>query len=287
MIIKQLKTEGHFSPAEITIRDYLIREMDSLSFKSAASIANELYVSKSTLTRFAQKLGFSGWIAFKERAIRETQAEKLTVNQVDTNFPFLSTDSQLTIAKKIMQLKHETIAQTRELLDPEVLQKAVQLIESQKQIQIFAQGYSAISSQEFCSRMIRTNKLVSNDTRGGMEYIAQCLDSQDLAIIVSYSGGTESLLKLLPILKRRHVPTVAITSNTPNKIYQESDLKILIPSNENLYLKIGNYTADDSIRYIFDVLYSIHFSLKFDDYLSTRSHNAKITDRKITNNFDN
>ncbi|WKF85881.1 MurR/RpiR family transcriptional regulator [Lacticaseibacillus pantheris] len=287
MIIQQLKNETHFSSAEATIRDYLLREMDSLPFKSAVSIANELYVSKSTLTRFAQKLGFSGWISFKERAVQEMQAEKLTVNKIDTNFPFLPTDSQLTIAKKIMQLKHETITQTRELLDPQTLKRATQLIETQKHIQIFAQGYSAIASQEFCSRMIRTNKLVSNDTHGGMEYIAQCLDSQDLAIIVSYSGGTESLLKLLPILRGQHVPMLAITSNTPSKIYQYSDLKILIPSSENLYLKIGNYTADDSIRYIFDVLYSIHFSLRFDDYLSTRSHNAKITDRKMTDNFEN
>lgn len=87
MITDCLKEQKGFSAAEKEIADYLLKAED-LEGKSAGDIAKELYISPSALTRFAQKLGFTGFSDFRKAYTEEVQYLSSHFQNIDPNFPF-------------------------------------------------------------------------------------------------------------------------------------------------------------------------------------------------------
>ena len=50
--------------------------------------------------------------------------------------------------------------------------------------------------------------------------------AQDAALLLSNSGETEEVLRLVPVLKRRRTPTIAIVGNTNSTIGQQADIAL-------------------------------------------------------------
>lgn len=269
-----------FSQSELIIRNYVLNQKENIMSLTVNEIASSNFVSKSTLTRFSQKLGFSGWNEFKLSFLKELNIEKITLSDVDYNFPFTETDSPLSIANKLQIMKKDTISHTYNLLDVTTLRQSLELLCSQDHIHIFGEGYSLITSTDFCYRMIRIGKHVSNSNEMGMSYIARTLNKKDLAIVVSYSGRTRSVLNATSILKKNNVPILSITTREDNPISELSDISLYLPTKEDLYSKIANYSTVDSMRFIFDILFSIYFNTNYNLNLNKRISIARVVDKK-------
>lgn len=281
MLLEMMNKDELFSRSELLIRDFLFKEKEMISFQTASEIAAKNYVSASTMTRFAKKLDYLNWNQFKSAFLNELSAKQGLIKGVDSNFPFQKSDTAQTVAKKLAVLKQETVNETLNILNPDTLNKAVKLIQKQNRVHIFASIYSLLSSHEFCVRMTRIGKLTSCNDDAGLNYIARCLSSNDLAIVVSYSGKTGPLVDLLPIFKKNRTPIIAITGDTPNLIHKASDIQIIVPNSENQYSKISNYAANDATRFVFDILYSLYFSQNYEKNLIEREKFAVNVDKKI------
>ena len=110
------------------------------------------------------------------------------------------------------------------------------------------------------------------------------LNDKDCAIMISYSGNSESRVptSLIPFLKERHIPIIGITSMGDNLIRQHADCTFNISSRENLYNKIASYATEESISVILDVLYSCYFAEDHDNHLQYKlSVSQHIEQRRI------
>lgn len=281
-LLKSMEDNELFSQSELIIRNYVLNEKENIMTLTVNDIAVKNYVSKSTLIRFSRKLGFSGWNEFKLHFLKELDFQRNNIRDVDYNFPFTEHDSPMFIANKLLVMKKDSLDDTLKLLDIGSLKKAVNLISKQNKIHIFADGYSLLSSDDFCFRMTRIGKLVTNMNDMGMSYIAQSLHEQDLGIIVSYSGRTKGVVKTASLLKKNNVPIISITTKDDNPISELSDISFHLPTKEHLYSKISNYSTVDSMRYIFDILFSLYFTINFNSNLANRVSLAKVVDKKDT-----
>lgn len=54
------------------------------------------------------------------------------------------------------------------------------------------------------------------------------IDSKDVVIAISYSGESEELISILPIIKRRHVPMIGLTGNLNSSLGKISDCALNI-----------------------------------------------------------
>lgn len=279
-LLKKMENNETFSQSELIVRNYVLNQKENILNKTVNEIASENYVSKSTLTRFSQKLGFSGWNEFKIAFFREIGNEKNKISDVDVNFPFTVDDSPEFITKKLLVMKQNILEQTFQLLDTRTLNNAVSLLTHKNRIHIFAEGYSLSASNDFCYRMSRIGKHITNDNQIGMSYIAESLTSDDLAFIVSYSGRTKDVVYVTSILKQHNVPVISITSDENNPISELADIDISIPTMEDLYFKISNYSTVDSIRFVFDILFSLYFNGNFNVNLKNRTSMARVVDKK-------
>lgn len=75
-------------------------------------------------------------------------------------------------------------------------------------------------------------------------------------------------MNITEILHKKGVPIIAITSIGENTLTTYANYKLRIATREKLYSKIANFTINNSICYLLDILYSCYFSLSYQKNLS-------------------
>ena len=93
------------------------------------------------------------------------------------------------------------------------LQKAVQIIRKASSIYVFAVSNNGLISQEFAHNMSRIQKKVTIcHLQGELVYSAMNAKPHSCAIIVSYSGETPILSRVIQALKANGIPIIALTN---------------------------------------------------------------------------
>lgn len=272
-----------FSTNERHIVNYLLSEKQSIEGMSTADIAKATYSSKSALVRIAKKLDFSGWVDFKKAFLTELYYLDKLNQSVDANLPFSKQDNLITIANRIAKLKQEAILDTVSLLDNATLEQAVNLLEQAKSIHIFAASNNLLNAQEFQHNMKRIQKDVHvHQLHGEILFDAYLVPKESCALVISYSGETLSLQRVMKLLRRHHIPIILLTSLGENKSTNLTNCILRLATREKLYSKIGTFSTDASITYLLDLLYSGVFAQNYENRLALRIHASQLIEFERT-----
>lgn len=265
-----------FSTNERHIVNYLLSEKQSIEGMSTADIAKATYSSKSALVRIAKKLDFSGWVDFKKAFLTELYYLDKLNQSVDANLPFSKQDNLITIANRIAKLKQEAILDTVSLLDNATLEQA-------KSIHIFAASNNLLNAQEFQHNMKRIQKDVHvHQLHGEILFDAYLVPKESCALVISYSGETLSLQRVMKLLRRHHIPIILLTSLGENKSTNLTNCILRLATREKLYSKIGTFSTDASITYLLDLLYSGVFAQNYENRLALRIHASQLIEFERT-----
>lgn len=271
MLIRERLERSTFSNSEKVIIDFILKEKMHIKEMTTKDIAQATYTSPSTLIRIAHKMKFKGWNELKEAYLKEEEYLQSHFSNIDANIPFGNDDTIMSIASKIAILKKEAIDDTLSLVRHDDLQRAVQLIKKASSINIFAVSNNGLITQEFAHRMSRIQKKVTIcHLQGDLIYSAINIDVNACAIIVSYSGETPILSRVIQALKSNHIPIIGITNIGQNTVSKNADVVLRVCTREKLYSKIATYSTDISFEYILDLLYSCVFALDYDHNLERK-----------------
>ncbi len=272
MLIRERLERCDFSHSERVIIDFILKEKMKIKDMTTKDIANATYTSPSTLIRIAHKMKFKGWNELKEAYLKEEEYLETHFLDVDANFPFTNDDTIMSIASKLATLKKEAIDDTLSLVTHDDLQKAVQIIRKASSIYVFAVSNNGLISQEFAHNMSRIQKKVTIcNLQGELIYSAMNADPQSCAIIVSYSGETPILSRVIQALKANGIPIIALTNIGENTVSKHADVVLRICTREKLYSKIATFSTDISFEYILDLLYSCIFALNYDQNVERKT----------------
>lgn len=290
MLLQDEMKQTSFSDSERIIVDFILEKQEYIRDYTTSQIANETYTSPSTLIRVSKKLGFDGWISFKEAFLDEVNYLNYHFKEIDPNFPFTPQDSIMSIASKIVNLHIESAKDTLSLIDHDSLQQAVQLINRSDEIHIFAIGNLNYIAQEFVLRLRRIKKRASiYPLQGVMSHDAAMMTKNDCAICLSYSGETPMLLRIVDYLKENEVPIISLTSVGRNRLSSVSDISLHITTREKSYRKIAGFSSMESMTIILDILYSCLFRLDYErnlDYklsIAEKVESNRMIENKIIN----
>ena len=75
-------------------------------------------------------------------------------------------------------------------------------------------------------------KIASTFSSLGTPSIFMLLDSNDIVVLVSYSGESHEITDLLPYIKLKSITTIAITGNIDSTLYRECDFAYCFPEIE-------------------------------------------------------
>lgn len=280
MLIRERLERCEFSNSERVIIDFILKEKMNIKNMTMKEIANATYTSPSTLIRIAHKMKFKGWNELKEAYLKEEEYLQTHFLDIDANLPFSNDDTIMSIASKIATLKKEAIDDTLSLVRHDDLQKAVQMIKKASSIYVFAVSNNGLITQEFAHNMSRIEKKVTIcNLQGELVYSAINADIQSCAIIVSYSGETPILSRVIQALKMNGIPIIAITNIGENTVSRNADVVLRICTREKLYSKIATFSTDVSFEYILDLLYSCVFSLDYDKNLERKTKISQMIEK--------
>ena len=277
MLIRDKLERTVFPPSEQVIVEYLLKEQLNIEPKSTSQIAKETFSSKSTIVKMAKRLKFSGWREFKTAYLEELRYLARQQATVDANYPFHEHDHYMAIAQKLARLEQEAIEETLSLLQYQTLQQVVQLLSQAPAIHVFAVSNNLLITQEFRYNMERIKKRVYvHAVQGEGMYAATLMEPQECALVISYSGETESLLTNIKILKKRGIPIILITSVGDNSMVRLANHVLRISTRERLYSKIATFANDSAITYLLDVLYGCVFQQKYQANADLRRQTSQI-----------
>src|SRR6266850_1997344 len=127
-----------------------------------------------------------------------------------------------------LRLESEAIAETAARLKQADIDRVVAILAGCKgKIVILGVGKSGIIAQKIAATMTSTGTAAlhlhpSDALHGGIGII----NSDDAVIILSNSGETDEIIEMLPYLKRRQVPIIALVGNLGSTLARRADVVI-------------------------------------------------------------
>nr|MCR4950488.1 SIS domain-containing protein [Solobacterium sp.] len=188
---------------------------------------------------------------------------------IDANIPFHKEDSIREIASRLEKLTAESMKEARALItsSSEDFTKACNYLMKAENIVIFGVGDAYLAGLAFQARMMRAgfNHFLSSPVYGEQRHLAQTLTRNDCGILLSFSGVTESTVDCARILKKNHVPSIALTSIRQGELVDLAGVTLFLPDREKKFRRYANFSSHACMEYYLNVLYSYYFTRKYDD----------------------
>lgn len=238
-------------------------------------IAEATYVSIPTLYRLINKLELDGINELKLE-IKAALKDKSDVQIEDIDFPILPSDSHYEAMIKLQDVYEQTIQDTLDLSDPDMLVQASNLMIEAKNIDVYTASANIFFAQNFQFQMQEINENVNVPIADYMQSLcAANSDETHLAIVISFGGRGQGFDSICQILKMNHTPILLITSTQDNPLVKYTDYKIYMSSYENHYHKISSFSTRMTLLYILDTLYAIYFKKNYEKNLKNKIDSYK------------
>lgn len=137
----------------------------------------------------------------------------------------MKSEDYLSDVVDLLHLESDAIARTATRLDEAQVRKVITLLTACRgKVVIFGMGKSGIIAQKIAATMTSTGTAAlqlhpSDALHGGLGI----LHAEDVVMVLSNSGETDEIIAMLPYLKNRRVPIIAIVGNLNSTLASSSD----------------------------------------------------------------
>ena len=255
-----------------TLAEYVLREHVRLPELTIAEVARETYTSKASVTRFAKALGFDGWREFLREFVREGAFERQHAADYSTNIRVDHQVNKWLSTGVNMQGSYVHRNQAYAQLDRGMLAMAVRHLQRAERIWVFGRTPNHYYGESFCRKLLAIGKQATAVSPGDMGIVARSLGSDDCAIIISYSGNNADAnpMAQVGVMISNRVRLIALTSGGNNYLRKTIPCVLTIASRERLYSKIANFSTEESVSYLLNVLFSCYFARDYEKNLQTK-----------------
>ncbi len=193
------------------IADYIIHNPSAVIIQTSKEISEALGISEASIVRFCQRIGFNGYRDFRLKLARDQGNEissSVAPEGINENDSFIET------AKKVMQIEHEDILFTANMLDEGNFTQIVELIASCRHLAFFGVGSSSIVASTAKEHFLHYGKACYAEIES-LEQIclANTLGKGDVAFAISISGSSQIPIQAIEIATKRGATTVCLTQN--------------------------------------------------------------------------
>ena len=197
------------SGAEQGALRYLLEHSEEVPQLSVKELSRRSFSSAATIVRLCRKLGFEGYRDLQKQLLFEIAVRTQEESRGNARVTAGSTSD---IVYKITYRNIASLEETVKLVEPRVLEQAVDMICQADSVLLFGLGASQLVAKDAYLKFLRINKPCSCCEDIHSQYvIAQNSKPNDVAIVISYSGRTEEIVRCAEYLKSQGTPIIAIT----------------------------------------------------------------------------
>ena len=238
---------------ERKVADYVLAQHAQVQFMSITQLADECGTAEATISRFCRSLKLKGFNAFKIELARHSvpAAAQAQTHPIDT-----PAGRRQEIGRQAVDAVNQTI----DLVQPKLVQQAVELIEKAPRVMCIGSGGSMILATE-CAHMFSTvtGKFCAvADSHMQMTAVAT-LEQGSIILLFSYSGATTNGLQVLEVAKQRGIKTILVTRFPKSPAAKLADVVLRCGSNEGPF-QFGSVAAKIAQLVIVDILFREYYS---------------------------
>ena len=272
--LEQLFVRFGDGDARSQVAEYLIDAAPTYDNESLTSVAGATGVSKPSVVRTVQTIGFEGWTDFNRAFSAECLLRRERETGINHSIPFTRGDSLGTVAHNLAQIEAEAVKETQASLDMNEFARAVDWLRNARRILLLGWVNQRMLLETFAYKLIKIGKIVEQPPAdyGRCYFGATGVGEGDCAIVVSYSGetGDRPPMSEVPALRAAGAKVVALTGEGDNYLRSHADAVLTILSYERLYKKLAEFSTEASTKYLLDTLYAGVFLGDYDGNLNIR-----------------
>jgi|TARA_B110000879_G_C11140792_1_gene500227 DNA-binding MurR/RpiR family transcriptional regulator len=233
-IISHLRAlDGTFPKREQLVADFVLTNLEEISFLSQHEIAEATNVSVATVNRFCTTIGCEG---FRDFQIRLAQSVAVSLQYLGGPSGDQSESGQL--VTQVFSTLVDTLTLARTQLDGQLIEQATDVLANANRIAFLGVGGgSANVAREGANRFFRLGIPSEAHADGYLQrMLSSTLTEGDVLVAISSSGQPAELLDSVTIARQYGAATISLTK-TGSDLAQLADISIQIdiPEDQDIY----------------------------------------------------
>lgn len=225
------------SSAEARVAEAVIDDPTLVVDLTITELANVCGTSLSTVARFCQTLGFSGYRDFRMEvasALSREQAERDRFGLADSDIS--PDDPASDVVSKIAFQEVLAIEQTAHALDTAVLDRVVDAIAGARHVDVYGFGASGLTAQDLQQKLARIGVSAACSVDVHVALVSAALRRPgDVAVAISHTGLTSETLQTLEVAGDAGATTVAITNSPDSPVGSAAQFVLATQARESAY----------------------------------------------------
>ena len=238
--------------AERKAASFVMRRRGDVQFLSIGEFAEQSGVAEATITRFCRRLGCSGYSAFKLAVANAGAQQRETLHSRSVE----AGDSLDDVGRKLLVTDVEAMEKTLELIRPENVDRAVELLRGARKVLCMGLGGSMLIAAEAAHLFSTVSGKFVPVSDAHMQVIAaSTLTAEDAVLYFSYSGATKDMTEPLQTAREQGARVVLVTRFPRAPGAALADLVLQCGASESP-LETGSVAARIAQLYLLDVLFT-------------------------------
>lgn len=219
---------NRLSKGQKIIAEFIINDYDKAAFMTAATLGSTLNVSESTVVRFANTLGYSGYKEL-QKELQEVIKNKLTIVQRMSLAEGIDDDNNIT---KVMESDIENIKKTISEIDIESIHKATHLVVNARNIYVIGLRSSSFLAGYRCFYLNFLFSNVNLITTGANDIFERLVkvNKEDVVIALTFPRYSKITVESLNYLNGKGCKIISITDSLISPATNKSDVTLIARS---------------------------------------------------------
>jgi DNA-binding MurR/RpiR family transcriptional regulator len=218
-------------PSEARVARYVVAQPAVVIRSSIHELSAAVGVSTSSVMRFCQRLGYSGYQDFK---IALAQDSSPAVQQLQSDV--LVTDSEAEVLKKVVLAAGEAVVGSLNTVDGEAFKRAIDILDEAEQILVIGIGSSIPLVQDIGYRLLTIGLRTQAPIDLHVQHVsASLLGPNDACLAISHTGTTRETTELALTARSAGARVVAVTSFFGTPFIEAADVALVAGSKETSY----------------------------------------------------
>ncbi|RGG08936.1 MurR/RpiR family transcriptional regulator [Coprobacillus sp. OM08-19] len=272
-LFTKIKAMNSFTESEQTFIDFIFNHPYDVIQLNLQQLSKTSYVSISTIYRVMEKLEINGLNQLKLQ-ISESLKNNENLKNIDYNYPFQKTNTHYQILTQMLELYDQTLKNTINLIDLDVLLHTVQALKKANNIYIFPSIGNYFMAESFQQNMLEIGVKVDVIKEAYYQHWhVQLCDENDIVMLISYAGRTPQIMDIVHDLNKKNIPIILISSTIHTPIDQFARYHLYFSSYENSEEKIASFSSRISLQYLLDCIYACYFNRDYEKNLEYKIKN--------------
>lgn len=272
--------ESDFSATEQRIADYILKNAARLPEITISTVAADCETSKSMVVQLCKRAGFKG---YKDLCSQLLVEQALTDQKSPDPFHYDDIHPGCSVAQIVQLITREElrcVQDTAELIDPDSIERAVDLLLAANRIHLFGVGGSAVAATDMYNKLSRVGLHVHFSPDVHCQLLeTTALTEQSVVLIFSFSGRTRDMLEAAELSREMGARIICVTRFGRNPLSEISDVGLCVASNESLH-RVTAMSSRLSTMVMVDVLFACLASRMNERIQAMVQRNTMIANRR-------